>query len=51
MNVLRGIIEDAASENKIRLLKKGTAREKQKVREILNIDWKVKKNQWKAQIF
>lgn len=38
MSVLRGIIEDVASVNKIRLLKKGTAREKQKVWGILNID-------------
>ena len=41
ISVLRGIIEDADSENKTRLLKKGTTREEAKVWGILKIDQKV----------
>ena len=41
ISVLRGIIEDADSENKTRLLKKGPTREEAKVWGILKIDQKV----------
>lgn len=48
ISVLRGIIEDADSENKTRLLKKGTTREEAKVWGILKIDQKVFKNPLKG---